>query len=1125
MKKRLSVLIALVMTICMLTTTAMVASTAETDIQSGIEATLVTDKNAYSSGEDIKVTVNVKNTNTYDVNDVSITVELPEGLTLKSGDLSISGVGIAAGETYSKEVITVKEASTPPTDKPTNNPTDTPTDKPSTENPNAGANGNGNTNNPQTGDSSNIVLWVALMALSAAGILFLTVKFRKKATKFLSLLLCMVMVCAIVPTGAFAAEGDTDTVNLTISRVNKIITVDETEFEIKATVSITISATDETDTDKDGVPDQLETVLGLDSTKEDTDGDGLTDYQELSIVGTDPKIYDTDEDGVSDSEDDQDGDGISNIDEITLGTIPVAVDSDFDNLSDSDEMNIHKTNPLLSDTDGDTLSDSEEIKIGLNPTQASTDGKTPDNLRVFSQTASDEIKDAALLESDNWLNPSVSGNVIGDISSRVTLEKSDKDAFSDNRSVVSDVIDIETSYTNPLTLTFSYNTAYTGDNRNLTIVSFDDTNRLQVIDTVVDETAKTIYGDITGSATYFVVDLDEFLKGIGIDVFSNIESSETVSTFSTETAASAPIKEDILDNDGNVIGTAMPSAEIEKKSFAPISTLYSAKTSTGATGKADIVFVIDVTGSMRDAINNVKNNINTFADKLTADYNIDANFGLVEFQDITNDGLDSTIRHKNMSSNWFTNVNAYKSEINGLSLGDGGDSSETPIDGLENARRIDWRNDSSKFIVLVTDADYKNDNQYGITDMTALTNLLVNDGITVSAITVNERDYSDLINKTGGLYGYIYGNFSDILLGLADKIGEVTNQGEWVFLDDYQAVRLASEGADNYGDTDGDGIADDKELGAKETRSMVPYIAALTNRYDIPAELYTGKTTIDVYKYKSNPIMVDTDYDGYRDGSDANPRKWDISDRDLAIAADIAYSNPSIGTKIDESSIDLDEGASVKEMKGWTVVDYSYGGFIDGAGEDGFYVLALKKDDNIVIAYRGSTAHSGFDWIDDWVFADVINVLTGLSTQSPAAKSFAENIVNKYSSYNIYICGHSLGGNLALSGAAKALQVNQSIVKRVSTFNGLGMPGMKIFGELFTGDISTLSNNQDRFLDYEIKGDPVSWFESRNDGDLFGYVGLTVGIGERIEWEQRVDKKHSIGNFYYHMEPFGRPIN
>ncbi len=264
MKKTLSVLLALVMTICMLMTTAMVASAAETDTKSGIEATLVTDKNAYSSGEDINVTVNVKNTNTYDVNDVSITVELPEGLTLKSGDLSISDVDIAAGETYSKEVVAVKETSTPPTDNPTDTPTDkptdkpadTPTDKPSTGNPNTGNNGNGNATSPQTGDNSNIVLWVVFMMASAAGI-FLTVKFRKKATKFLSLFLCVVMVCAIVPTGAFAAEGDTNTVNIT---VDKTITVDGTEIVIKASIAC-ISNDDATDKEDTEITEEDKYIL------------------------------------------------------------------------------------------------------------------------------------------------------------------------------------------------------------------------------------------------------------------------------------------------------------------------------------------------------------------------------------------------------------------------------------------------------------------------------------------------------------------------------------------------------------------------------------------------------------------------------------------------------------------------------------------------------------------------------------------------------------------------------------------------------------------------------------------------------------------------------------------------
>ncbi len=240
MKKTLSVLLAIVMTICMFTAMTVVASAAETDSQSGIEATLVTDKNIYSAGEDIKVTVDVKNTNTYNVDNVNVVLKLPEGLTLKSGDVSISNVNIAAGETYSKEVVAIKEAPKVSTDESSKEsmdessaaPIDNPNDDPSTGNPGTGNNGNGNANSQQTGDNSNMVLWVVLIVLFVA-VIFFIVKFRKKVTKVLGLFLCAVMVCAIVPAGVFAAESGTNTVDIT---VDKTITVDGSKLTIKAMV-------------------------------------------------------------------------------------------------------------------------------------------------------------------------------------------------------------------------------------------------------------------------------------------------------------------------------------------------------------------------------------------------------------------------------------------------------------------------------------------------------------------------------------------------------------------------------------------------------------------------------------------------------------------------------------------------------------------------------------------------------------------------------------------------------------------------------------------------------------------------------------------------------------------------
>lgn len=83
----------------------------------------------------------------------------------------------------------------------------------------------------------------------------------------------------------------------------------------------------------------------------DTDGDGLTDLQELEL-GTDPNNADTDGDGLTD------GAEVN-----THETNPLVADTDGDGLNDGEEVNSHKTNPLVADTDGDGLSDGDEVKI------------------------------------------------------------------------------------------------------------------------------------------------------------------------------------------------------------------------------------------------------------------------------------------------------------------------------------------------------------------------------------------------------------------------------------------------------------------------------------------------------------------------------------------------------------------------------------------------------------------------------------------------------------------------------------------------------------------------------------------------------------------------------------------
>lgn len=107
----------------------------------------------------------------------------------------------------------------------------------------------------------------------------------------------------------------------------------------------------------------------VDTTPADTDGDGLTDEDEINIHGTDPNDADSDGDGLDDG-----------VEILVHSTDPNAADSDGDSLSDGDEVIIHGTDPHEVDTDGDGIDDDQELTDGTDPLDPNDPG-SPTSIR------------------------------------------------------------------------------------------------------------------------------------------------------------------------------------------------------------------------------------------------------------------------------------------------------------------------------------------------------------------------------------------------------------------------------------------------------------------------------------------------------------------------------------------------------------------------------------------------------------------------------------------------------------------------------------------------------------------------------------------------------------------------
>lgn len=538
-------------------------------------------------------------------------------------------------------------------------------------------------------------------------------------------------------------------------------------------------------------------------------------------VTEEPKIKSATDEG-----EDFDQDGITNEEEVTLGTNSEKSDSDKDGIADKEEIEVYDTDPTTYDADGDGLSDGDEILLGLDPNNAMTDGEIPDSERTFVQQLGEEKISEKLLSDHNEAIPSLTVNISGNVNKKVSLFETANADFDDHRAIIGEPVDVFGSEITEGTICFSLGEE-TGNAETKVICAYDEQGNTQFLDTVYKEDG-SLQAEITGEGTYFVLDAETLFHDLGI-------------TFPTNEATAAV-------------------TEVNERTVIP----------------ADIVFVIDTTGSMREEIDNVKDNVGNFVGNLRTK-GISANLALVTYQDLNYDGEDTTVVHKNGTENWFSDVTAYQEVLAKLPLGRGGDLPESALDALETARLLDLRSSAGKIFVLVTDAPYHTENRYGIPTMDAEIELLKNLEVQCSVVS-NAADkgvYEALYEDTDGIWMDIEGDFEQHLTTLAEQIGEdLTGDGYWIYLQGPVPVPVRLDERPTEGskvDTDKDGITDVEELGGANPTGSID-LDDLLKKVSKGGITGTNYGVIETYAYASNPGETDTDFDGVDDSYDSSPR-------------------------------------------------------------------------------------------------------------------------------------------------------------------------------------------------------------------------------------------------------------
>ena len=268
------------------------------------------------------------------------------------------------------------------------------------------------------------------------------------------------------------------------------------------------------DADGDGISDEVEIELGTDPKNSDTDGDDLSDLLEVDVLLYNPLAIDTDNNGISDGDEDFDQDELTNLFEQENSLNMTESDSDYDDIDDGIEFYETLTLPNDKDTDDDMLNDGDELKLGTDPLNPDSDGDgVLDGEERYEQTV-EKLLNAS--NQNGLVEVSIDFEATGNANNSTKIISLPKveNTISDAPGIIGLPINIETSSlfdSAKLTLFYDENLLNNTMESNLRIFHFNEqTMILEPMETIVDEIRNTVSCNVSHFSIYLVLDEEKW---------------------------------------------------------------------------------------------------------------------------------------------------------------------------------------------------------------------------------------------------------------------------------------------------------------------------------------------------------------------------------------------------------------------------------------------------------------------------------------------------------------------------------------------------------------------------------------------------------------------------------------